>query len=465
MSLDQIATYCDALGAMAVTQGHDEYDARRTVWNASVDRRPPVIVACQSTADVQRAVTEAARRGLPLSVRGGGHNIAGTAVRDGTVMIDLSDMNAVRVDADTGIVRVAGGATFGQIDAATQGHGLAVPGGVVSSTGVGGLTLGGGIGWLARRHGLTIDNLIAAAVVTADGQVMEASDRLNPNLFWALRGGGGNFGIATEFTFQAHPIGSEVSFGPTFFDLESAEAVLNAYATHSDTLTREACVWANLMTAPPSPALPEEWHGQKVLTMMQFHAGPLDQARADLTPLYGGAAPLGSALASRPYVEAQSFLDEAYAFGARNYWRSHNHDTLTPALIAELLDLAPDLPTPGSELLICQLGGAVQDVAPDATAFPHRAVPFLSTPGVRWHDPLDDTRVVGWLKEASDRIAAHAVPGAYVNFIAEEDGAAAAYQTHMDRLMEIKRRYDPRNLFCVNQNISPAPPPDPGGAA
>jgi len=330
----------------------------------------------------------------------------------------------------------------------------------VSSTGVGGLTLGGGIGWLARRHGLSIDSLISADVILADGTRLRTSSNAHPDLFWALRGGGGNFGVVTEFEFNAYPLGPHVSFGPTFFALDEAATVLTAYARHADALTREACVWANLMTAPPSPALPEKWHGQKVLTLMQFHTSATEDAQADLTPLYGEVTPIGSAFAPRPYAEAQSFLDEAYAFGARNYWRSHNHLTLSPALISDLVDLARDLPTPASEVLICQLGGAVGDVDADETAFAHRHVPFLSTPGVRWDSADQDAGVIGWLKDASERIASHAVPGAYVNFIAEPDGADAAYQQHLGRLRAIKQRYDPGNMFCVNQNIAPAPPRD-----
>lgn len=449
-----------ALGDIAMSRGSEEYDARRTVWNNAIDRYPSKICACRTPADVQRVIAHVSQMGGSVSVRGGGHNIAGTAVADDTVMVDLSDMRHVAVDAENRRVRVAGGATFADIDAATQAHGLAVAGGVVSSTGVGGLTLGGGIGWLARRHGLSIDNLLSADVVLADGQSVRVSETRHADLFWALRGGGGNFGVVTAFEFRAHPVGPNVTFGPTFFDLDDAATVLTAYAQQSKHLSRDACVWANLMTAPPAPVLPARWHGQKVLTLMQFHAGRPDQARADLEPLYGGAQPLGSALDMRPFVDAQRFLDDVYAFGARNYWRTHNHIELTPTLIALLVDLAPDLPTPESELLICQLGGAIRDVPADATAFAHRHVPFMSTPGVRWRDARQDARMIDWLKRASERIASHAVPGGYVNFIAEDDGASDAYQHHLERLRAIKRRYDPNNMFRVNQNIAPAPMPD-----
>lgn len=447
----------ETLGDTVVRKGSQAYDTRRTVWNATVDRFPSVICVPKSVAEVQSALRLVSASGGAVSVRGGGHNIAGTAVADDALMLDLSDMRAVSVDAHTRRVRVQGGATFADVDAASQAHGLAVPGGVVSHTGVGGLTLGGGIGWLARWRGLTIDNLVSAEVVLADGQVVRASALQHPDLFWALRGGGGNFGVVTEFEFDAHPVGPYVMFGPTFFALDDAERVLSAYARHAPDLPGRACVWANLMTAPPAPVLPPEWHGQKVLTLMQFHAGQPDEARADLAPLHGGVTPLGSALGPRPFTEAQAFLDPTYAFGARNYWRTHNHTRLTPALIRDLVDLANDLPSPESELLICQLGGAIETVPEDATAFAHRHIRFMTTPGVRWGDAADDRRMIDWLKRASERIAAHSVPGAYVNFIAEDGGAPVAYQQHLDRLRRIKQTYDPHNMFRVNQNITPAP--------
>ena len=445
-----------ALDAGLIAPDDDGYDAAREVWNAMIDRRPAAIVPCRTANDVAQALAAAAQAGLAVTVRGGGHNIAGTAIADGALMIDLRPMDGVGIDPSARIARVGGGATWAQVDAATQAHGLAAPGGVVSSTGVAGLTLGGGFGWLARQHGLSIDNLLAVEMVLADGRIVTASPDEMPDLFWAIRGGGGNFGVATRFDFCLHPVGPEVLFGPTFFALDDAPQVLRAYAAHSQKLPREACVWANLMTAPPAPVLAEDVHGTKVLTLMQFYDGAEADGRAALEILYGGATPLGSALAARPFCEAQSFLDEAYAFGARNYWRAHNHTELTPALIDDLLDLAPTMPTPASELLIVQLGGAVADVDAKGTAFPHRQIPFISTPGVRWDAARDDDRVIGWLRDASRRIAAHAVPGAYVNFIAETaDTAARAYGDNLQRLALIKQRYDPDNLFRSNQNIRP----------
>ena len=448
------------LGNVVHTSGTQAYDDKRQIWNAMIDRHPAAIVSCTSVQDVQRAVTWAVSHDMPVSVRGGGHNIAGSAVADGAVMIDLSGMQGVEIDPVSRRAQVQGGATWALVDRAAQQYGLAAVGGIISETGVGGLTLGGGIGWLARRHGLSIDNLICAEVVLADGRVVPAAEQENADLFWAIRGGGGNFGVVTSFTFQLHEIGPDICFGPTVFALEDAACVLSAYAENAQKLTRAACVWANLMTAPGAPFLPEELHGKKVLTLMQFHAsGDSVQALEDLRPLYGGAAPVGSAFATRPFVEAQSFLDPFYSFGARNYWRTHNHAAITPDLIETLLDLAPDLPTPESELLICQLGGAIGDVGTEATSFAHRQVPFVSTPGARWQNPSDDERVIHWLKMASDRIAEHAEAGAYANFVAETEGTEAGnYGPNLARLGAIKHRYDPGNVFCANQNIVPVPP-------
>ncbi len=449
--------FAAVMGSRLITEACPDYDISRRVWNGMIDRRPAAIAMCRTVDEVRECLRIAREGSLSVSIRGGGHNIAGTAIGEGAFVIDLSEMARVEIDPAARIGHVGGGATWADFDAAAQIHGLAAPGGVVSSTGVAGLTLGGGFGWLARRFGLAIDNLIAVELVLADGRAVTASSDEHPDLFWAIRGGGGNFGAVTRFTFRLHKVGPEVLFGPTFFSLDDAPRVLRAYAERAGTLPKEACVWANLMTAPPVPVLPETVHGTKLLNLVQCFSGDPELGRDVLSPLYGGADPLGSALAPRPFCEAQAFLDIAYEKGVRNYWRAHNHLALTPGLIDTLVELAPSLPTPASELLIVQLGGAVAEVPEADTAFPHRGVPFISTPGVRWERPADDDRVIGWLRDASERIAAYAVPGAYVNFITETDGTArSAYGANLARLSEIKRRYDPDNLFRINQNIPPA---------
>jgi FAD/FMN-containing dehydrogenase len=438
--------------------GTTGFDTARVVWNAIIDRHPAAIVHCRTEADVATALAAARKAGTSVSVRGGGHNIGGTAVADNALMIDMSGMRTVAVDATNRVAHVQGGATWAELDAATQAHGLAAPGGVVSSTGIAGLTLGGGFGWLSRKHGLAVDNLIEVRLVLASGRTVTASETSHADLFWAIRGGSGNFGVAIRFSFRLHPVGPQVLFGPTFFNLTDARTVLSAYATHAPKLPRETCVWANLMMAPPVPLLPAELHGKPILNLTQFHSGEAEEGRSVLESLHGGVQPLGSGLAERPFVEAQACLDTAYEFGARNYWRAHNHLELSPAMIDVMVAQAMHLPTPESEILICQLGGAIADVAESGTAFPHRRVRFVSTPGVRWRDAADDDRVIGWLTDLSGKLAPHAVPGTYVNFIAETNGRAAdAYGANLARLSRIKLQYDPDNLFCANQNVRPAP--------
>lgn len=439
-----------------LTPGSDHYDAARKVWNAMIDRRPAAIAQCLTEEDVQVALELATNAGVAVSVRGGGHNIGGTAVADGALMLDMSGMRGIKIDADNRIAHVEGGATWAELDKAAQAHGLAASGGVVSTTGIAGLTLGGGFGWLARQAGLAADNLLSVRLVLATGEIVTASVESHPDLFWAVKGGSGNFGVAVRFSFRLHPVGPSVLFGPTFFGLEDARTVLMAYADRAHELPRQTCVWANLMTAPPVPVLPEDMHGKPVLNLVQFHNGDPTEGRALLNSLHGGITPLGSGLEERPFVEAQSFLDPAYEFGARNYWRTHNHLELTEGLIDLMVRQAASLPTPESEILICQLGGQIADIGDHDTAFPHRQVPFISTPGVRWHDPADDDRVVGWLKNLSAQMQAHAVPGSYVNFLAETEGQAAdAYGGNLMRLAQIKQTYDPGNLFRANQNVPP----------
>lgn len=432
------------------------YDDARSIWNAMIDRRPALVVRCAGVGDVVAAVNFARDQGLEVAVRGGGHNVAGTAVTDGGVMIDLSVMNAVEVDPKSRTARVEGGALLADLDRATQAFGLATPGGVVSTTGVGGLTLGGGFGWLARKHGLTIDNLLAAEVVTASGAVLTASAHEHPDLFWGLRGGAGNFGVVTSFVFQLHEVGPEVLFGPTVYRLEDAHEVLAHYREFALAAPPACCVWADLLTAPPLPFLPEQYHGTKALLLMQCFAGDLREGERVLAPLRGFGHAIGDAVAPTPYVEAQSRLDAVYPKGARNYWKTHNFSDLTGPVIGGLIEMAAGLPTPQSDILISQVGGAINDVAPEATAYPHRDAEFVLCPGARWTDPADDARCVAWVRDGMDRLAAHSCGGAYVNFITEADGGQrAAFGSNYDRLVELKTGYDPDNLFRHNQNVRP----------
>ena len=457
MSQSVVEDFSDRLAGTVIRPDDPAYDETRTVWNAMIDRQPAVIVVAENVDDVVAAVNHAREKGMVVSVRGGGHNIAGTAVCEGGVMIDLSSLRTVEVDAARRTARVAGGATLADLDAATQASGLAVPGGVVSSTGVAGLTLGGGFGWLSRLHGLAADNLISADLVTADGRRITASEHENADLFWGLRGGGGNFGVVTSFEFRLHSVGPDVFFGPTVFRLEDAGDVLRHYRDFAAGAPREVCVWADLLTAPPLPFLPERYHGTKVLSLMQCFAGDVAEGEAALAPLRGFGQPIGDAVGPMRFVDAQQILDGAYPKGARNYWSASNHHALSDGTIDRLVELAASMPTPQSDILICQLGGAISDVAPDATAYPHRDIAFSVTPGARWMDPAQDEQCLRWIREDCAALGEEAAGGAYSNFIAEADGRAAdAYGTNYDRLAALKAIWDPGNLFRLNQNVQPA---------
>lgn len=436
----------------------DGYDDARAIWNALIDKRPSVILQAAGVADIIAGVRFGRTHGLPISVRGGGHNIAGTAIVDGGLMIDLSSMRAVHVDPRRRITRVQGGATLNDLEHEAGIFGLATPGGVVSSTGVAGLALGGGFGWLARQHGLTADNLLSVDLVTAEGELITASADTHSELFWGLKGGSGNFGIATSFVFRLHELPDPILFGPTLFRLEDAADVLRHYRAFAEDAPRRCCVWADLMTAPAFPFIEERHHGTKVLALMQCYAGDPAEGAAVLAPLREYGQPIGDAVGPMPYAEAQKILDQTYEKGRRNYWKSSNFKRLPDVTIDKLVAIAATLPTPESDVLICQLGGAIGDVAPDATAFPHRDVAFVVTPGARWHASVDDDRCLAWIEKVGASVEEDADGGAYVNFIAEREGQSKkAYGSNLARLRALKHRYDPANLFRQNQNIQPSP--------
>ena len=451
-----VAEFRQGFRGAVFREGDAGYDEARTVWNAMVDRKPALVVRPTGAADVMHAVDYARENGLPLSVKGGGHNIAGTAVCDGGLMIDLSGMNEVRVDPEARTARVGPGATLGDMDHETQVFGLAAPGGVVSTTGVAGLTLGGGFGWLSRKYGLAVDNLRSVDVVTAAGELVHASEDENADLLWGIRGGGGNFGIVTSFEFDLHEVGPEVLFGPIVYRFEDAPDVFRNYREFAREAPRECCVWVDSLTAPPLPFLPEEYHGTNVLSVAAFYAGDLEEGERVLAPLREYGDPIADAVAPTPYTVVQSILDDLYAAGARNYWTSQNFTELTDDVIDTVVGLVERLPTPQSDVLIHQVGGAINDVAPDATAYPHRDAEFIVSPGARWEDPSDDDACIAWVRECREALAEHATGGVYVNFVSEgEERERAAYGENYDRLVELKNEYDPGNLFRMNQNVVP----------
>lgn len=453
--LDALA---NALQGPVVTPDDDDYDEVRAIWNAMIDRRPALIARCHQPEDVAHAVRFARERDLLVTVRGAGHNIAGNAVADGALMIDLSPMKDVVVDTGARTARAAGGATLGDLDRATQAHGLATPVGINSTTGIAGLTLGGGWGWLSRVHGATADNLRGADVVTADGGTVRASDEENPDLFWGLRGGGGNFGVVAAFDFDLHPVGPEVLSGLVVHPYEAAPEVLRMFRDVAAELPREASVWAVLRKAPPLPFLPDEVHGSPVVILACFHLGDMAEGERLLEPVRSFGEPIADVVGPHAYADWQAAFDPLLEPGARNYWKSHNFVELPDAALDTLVEYEATLPTLLSEIFLARLGGAINDLAPDATAYPHRDVEFVLNVHTRWEDPADDARCVAWAREFYAASEPFATGGAYVNFMPEDEmgRTEGAYGSNAGRLAEVKGRWDPDNFFRKNQNVQPA---------
>jgi len=451
-----VEAFAEQLRGRVLRPGDAGYDDARTVWNAMIDRRPALVAQCAGTADVMTAVDFAREHDLLLAVKGGGHNIAGNGVCDDGLVVDLSGMKSVRVDPDSQTARVEPGVTLGELDHETQAFGLATPVGYNSTTGVAGLTLGGGFGWLSRKYGLTIDNLRSADVVTAAGDLVHASAEENPDLFWGLRGGGGNFGVVTSFEFDLHEVGPEVLGGMVVHPFEDAAAVMRAYREVVADAPDEVTAWLVFRHSPPLPFIPEDWHGEKVLILVAYYAGEMDAGEAALRPLREIGEPIADAVGPHPYAAWQQAFDALLAPGARNYWKSHNFVAFTDGMIETFVEYADSLPTPHSEIAIAQLGGAINDVPVDATAYPHRDAEFLMNLHTRWEDPARDEECIAWARECYDAMAPHATGGVYVNFVPEEVGEErAAYRENYDRLAELKATYDPTNLLSMNQNVRP----------
>ncbi len=435
--------------------GDDGYDEARTVWNAMIDRRPAVIVRPTGAADVITAVNFAREHDLPVSVKGGGHNIAGRAVCDDGLVIDLSTMRSVRVDPEARTARVGPGATLADVDRETQAFGLVVPTGINSTTGIAGLTLGGGFGWVSRRWGLTVDNLRSVDIVTADGRLRHASETENEDLFWGVRGGG-TFGVVTDFEFELHEYGPEVLSGLIIHPLSDARAVLEEYRSFAAAAPDEVTPWVVLRNAPPLPFIPEEWHGEMVLIFAVCYAGSVEAGEAALAPLRAIGDPIVDVVSPHQFTDWQQAFDPLLTPGARNYWKSHNFVELTDAMLEILLEFTERMPSPMTEVFVGQLGGAINRVPADATAYPHRDAEFVMNLHTRWEDPAQDEACKAWARELYDAMRPHATGGTYVNFIPEEAGEEqAAYGENYDRLVELKDRYDPENLFRLNTNVQP----------
>ena len=452
---DDLAT---RLSGTLLTPADDGYDEARSVWNAMIDRRPALIAMCETADDIAAALSFASERGLLVAVRGAGHNIAGNAVCQGGLMINLDRMRAVDVDPEARVARVQAGATLADVDAATQAHGLAVPLGVNSTTGIAGLTLGGGFGWLSRAYGMTIDNLIAADVVLPDGRRVRTSANEEPDLFWAIRGGGGNFGVASAFEFALHPVGPEILSGLIVHPGHAAPEFLRFYRDFAPTLPDETAVWVVLRKAPPLPFLPEEWHGRDVVVVAAFHAGDMAEGERVLRPLRDWGDPIADVIGPHPYAGWQQAFDPLLEPGARNYWKSHDFTELSDPFLDTLADAAGRLPTGECEIFLAQVGGQMGRVPADDTAYPNRHAAYIMNVHTRWRDPADDATCIAWARGLFTAATPHAAGSVYVNFMPtdENDAVERAYGESYDRLARLKARYDPDNVLRMNQNIRPA---------
>lgn len=440
-----------------VTPENTDYDNVRAIWNAMIDRKPALMVRCLGAGDVIRAVNFARENGLATAVRGCGHNIAGNAVCDGGVVIDLSLMHSVRVDPENRRAYVGPGATLGDFDHEAQAFGLATPVGINSTTGIGGLTLGGGFGWLSRKYGLTVDNLVAADVVTADGRFLRADRDVNPDLFWAIRGGGGNFGIVTNFEFRLYPVGPEIFGGLVIYLLKDAASVLRKYREYAANIDDDTAVWAILRKAPPLPFVPEQYHGKDIIAFACFYGGKPENGKKAIDPVRGFAKPIAEYLGVQPYVAWQQAFDPLLTPGARNYWKSHNFAMLGDGAIDVAVENAARLPTDECEIFFGQLGGQVKRQPVDAMAYPHRTSDFVMNVHCRWQNPADDARSIEWARGLYQSMAPFADGSVYVNFMPDDetDRVKAAYGPNYKKLVAAKKKYDPDNFFRLNQNISP----------
>jgi FAD/FMN-containing dehydrogenase len=447
----------ERISGEVITPSDAGYDEACKVFNAMIDRRPSVVVRCTSADDVVAAVNFARENELDLAVRGGGHSVPGFGTADDAVVVDLAGMTEVQVDPQAQTARAQGGATWGTFNDATHAHGLATTGGIVSTTGVGGLTLGGGIGYLSRGAGLSCDNLVSAEVVTADGRVLRASESENDDLFWALRGGGGNFGVVTSFEFRLHPV-TDVYGGPMFFDAEDAGTVLRAYREFIADAPEQFGGFPAWQIAPPLPFIPEERHGETMIAFVSCWAGPLNEGEGVLAPIRDAAPVVAEHVGPMPYPALNSAFDALYPHAQlQHYWKANFVTELTDAAIEAHLEHGPKVPVVNSTVHIYPINGACHRVASGETAFAYRDATFATVIAGMWPDPADNEANIKWVRDYYDATAPLSEEGGYINFMAEDDQERikANYKGNYDRLVEVKRTYDPDNLFHLNQNIKP----------
>ena len=435
------------------------YDDARKVWNGLIDRRPAMIAQCADEDDVVAAITFAREQNLPLAVRCGGHNVAGFGTCDGGLVIDLSGMKGITVDPKARTARAQGGLVWGDFDKGTQAHGLATTGGLVSTTGIGGFTLGGGIGWLMRKHGLTIDNLLGVEMVLADGRRVRANAQEEPDLFWAVRGGGGNFGVVTSFTFRLHPVGPMVYGGAAFYPIAKARDLLRFYRGWVRTLPDDATTMAVFLTAPPLPFIPQPLQGTPMIAVAACYAGPPEDGEKAIKPLRDFAAPAVDVIGPMPYVALQGMFDPGAPKGIMAYWKTEYLRDLDDAAVEAVVAHAGQMGTPFAQVHIHHVGGAVATVGADATAFGHREAPFILNIVGLWMDAGHTNTQIGWARRFAEAVQPYVSGGPYINFLGDEGEGRirAAYgEAKYARLAALKKRYDPGNLFRLNQNIRPA---------
>jgi FAD/FMN-containing dehydrogenase len=447
----------EAVRGEIVTPDDDGYAEACRIWNGAHDgHRPALVVRCTGAADVAAAVGFARSNHLTIAVRGGGHSVAGFSTCDDGIVIDLSQMNGVRVDTAARRATVGGGAVWADVDHETQAHGLATTGGLVSSTGVAGFTLGGGIGWLMRKYGLACDNLVGADVVTADGRLVHVSETENADLLWGLRGGGGNFGIVTQFEFELHELGPIVYAGPIFYSADADGDLLRLFREWAPEASDDVTAILNLTTAPPLPVIPEAWHGKKVAALIATSAGPVEEGDAHVREFRDVAEPVADLLGPMPYSVIQTLIDPLWERGIHSYFKATNLARLDDGLIERLCELHRDAPGPQCEIHVHQMGGAIAQVGDGDTAFAERSMPYVLNAVTGWHDPDAADAHINWARSVIEAASDASTGRAYVNFLGDADAARSSYSDETyARLVALKNEYDPTNVFRLNQNIEP----------
>ena len=453
-----MTTLRDTLAGGLILPEDSGYDACRAVFNAMHDKRPGLIARCQSTADVVAAVNFARQNNLEVAVRSGGHSVAGLSICEGGILIDLAGLKTIAIDVNTRTARAGGGVLWGEFDAETQKHGLHTPGGRVTTTGVGGFTTGGGYGWTSSKYGLTCDNLIKAEVVLADGQVVNASERENQDLFWAIRGGGGNFGIVTEFEYRLHPLGPLVLAGLALWPIERAADIMRAWRDYVDRGPDELSTACVIITAPPEEFVPERLRGQTAFGLVGMYVGDPAEGAKVMQPLRD-LAPAVDLMQPMPYTAFQALIDPMAPKGNRSYWRGEYLQNLSNAAIETYVQHGSALATAGrplSQMIVFRVGQGVAGVPEDAAAFSHRDANYLFHPITMWQQPDDDERLIAATRQFCEAMRPFSTGGAYLNFTPEDRVRDAYGSAKYERLVAIKDRYDPGNLFRLNQNIKPS---------